>query len=162
MARGKQRKHAIPIATFGRHVGYSVAVWRRNYAELRLKIQPRHLNRSGRVHGGVLMTLIDAACGYAGSYDPKALHPRLTSSLSITTNFLANTDKGMLRTIARRTGGGRSLFFARAEVLDDAGKRLAEGVCTFRYRSDEAARESYAKQLKTIAAEKNAAGRRKR
>ncbi len=142
-----KRKHAIPIATFGRHVGYRVAAWRKNHAELRLKIEPRHLNRSGKVHGGVLMTLIDAACGYAGSYDPKAPHPRLTSSLSITTNFLANTDKGTLRTVARRTGGGRSLFFARAEVLDATGKRLAEGVCTFRYRSDEAARASYARLL---------------
>jgi uncharacterized protein (TIGR00369 family) len=137
-----------PKAAFSRNVGFTVAVWRRNYAELRLKIEPRHLNRSNRVHGGVMMTLIDAACGYAGSYDPEAAHPRLTSSLSITVNFLANTTGGKLRTIARRTGGGRSLFFARAEVLDDKGVRLAEGVSTFRYRSDEAARESHARHLK--------------
>lgn len=151
-----------PRAAFSRNVGFEVAVWRKNYAELRLKIEPRHLNRSGRVHGGVMMTLIDAACGYAGSYDPKAPHPRLTSSLSITVNFLANTGQGTLRTIARRTGGGRSLFFARAEVLDDAGTRLAEGVSTFRYRSDEAARESHARHLEIQAKEKSAPGRRRK
>ncbi len=151
-----------PRAAFSRNVGFTVAVWRNKYAELRLKIEPKHLNRSNVVHGGVLMTLIDAACGYAGSYDPAAPHPRLTSSLSITVNFLANTGKGSLRTIARRTGGGRSLFFARAEVLDDSGKRLAEGVSTFRYRSDEAARESHARQLEIQAREKSTPGKRKR
>lgn len=152
-----------PKAAFSRNVGFTVAVWRKNYAELRLKIEPKHLNRSNRVHGGVMMTLIDAACGYAGSFDPKAAYPKLTSSLSITVNFLANTGKGTLRTIARRTGGGRSLFFARAEVLDDAGNRLAEGVSTFRYRSDEAARESHARQIELQAREKKTpSGRKKR
>jgi uncharacterized protein (TIGR00369 family) len=150
------------MATFGRHVGYRVTVWRKNYAELAMKIAPKHLNRSGRVHGGVLMTLIDAACGYAGSYDPRAPHPKLTSSLSITTNFLANTDRGTLRTIARRTGGGRSLFFARAEVLDGKGTRLAEGVCTFRFRSEEAAKASYARLLAQGARQRKKPGGKKR
>ncbi|MGQ0676323.1 MAG: PaaI family thioesterase [Rhodospirillales bacterium] len=159
MARPKRRKHAVPIATFGRHVGYRVAAWRKGRAELRMKIEPRHLNRSGMVHGGVLMTLIDAACGYAGSFDPKAPHPKLTSSLSITVNFLANTDGGVLRAVARRVGGGRNLFFARAEVLDQKGRRLAEGVSTFRFRSDEAARASHARQLAARAAENK--GRRR-
>ena len=161
MARQKRRKHAIPMATFGRHVGYRVTAWRRNYAELTMKIEPKHLNRSGRVHGGVMMTLIDAACGYAGSYEPKAPHPKLTSSLSITTNFLANTDRGTLRTIARRTGGGRSLFFARAEVLDGKGARLAEGVCTFRFRSEEAAKASYARLLAQGAGKKKSRGKKR-
>lgn len=161
MAKTMSAENA-PKAAFSRNLGFTVAVWRKNYAELRLKIEPKHLNRSNRVHGGVMMTLIDAACGYAGSYDPNAPHPKLTSSLSITVNFLANTGKGSLRTVARRTGGGRSLFFARAEVLDDAGNRLAEGVSTFRYRSDEAARESHARQQELQAKEKTPSGKKKR
>ena len=151
---------SVPMATFSRHVGFRVAIWRKNYAELRLKIEPKHLNRSGRVHGGVMMTLIDAACGYAGSYEPNATHARLTSSLLITTAFLANTTKGTLRAIGRRTGGGRSLFFARAEVLDGKGARLATGEAVFRYRSDEAAQAAHQRHLKQLAERKP--GKKKR
>ena len=31
-----------------------------------LDLEPRHLNRQGSVQGGVIATMLDAACGYAG------------------------------------------------------------------------------------------------
>ena len=49
-------------------VGYRLAQWRADHAEIVLALGPQHVNRTGRLHGGVLATLIDAACGYAGTF----------------------------------------------------------------------------------------------
>ena len=129
----------VPMASFSHLIGFKVVKWERDYAELELKVGERHINRGGFVHGGVLMTLLDAACGYAGTYHAPDEPPRLGHSVSITTSFISNLSKGTIRTIGRKTGGGTRLFFATSEVLGPDGQKLAEAQCVFRYRSSEAA-----------------------
>ena len=46
-------------------VGYKAVVWRRDYAEVELEIDDRHMNSLGILHGGVYMTMMDAAMGHA-------------------------------------------------------------------------------------------------
>ncbi|MCK6449817.1 MAG: PaaI family thioesterase [Alphaproteobacteria bacterium] len=132
----------VPMASFARMVGFRVLKWERDRAELELKVGPRHINRGGFVHGGVLMTLLDAACGYAGTYHEPDEPPRLGHSVSITTSFISNVSKGTLRTVGYKTGGGSRLFFARSEVHGPDGRILATAQCVFRYRSAEAAEQA--------------------
>lgn len=40
--------------------------WSPNEAEFRLVIAEHHRNRQGALHGGLIATLLDADCGYAG------------------------------------------------------------------------------------------------
>lgn len=113
---------------------YRLAEWREGEAVVEMHIQPQHLNRVKVVHGGVLASLIDTACGFCGSYADTPGAQRGVATLSLTTSFTAPAQKGLLRTIARKRGGGASTFFASAEIYDETGVMVAFGEGTFRYR----------------------------
>jgi len=115
-------------------VGYKLANWQNDLAEVTLTLDQRHMNRSGVMHGGVLTTLIDTACGYCGCYTPEGAEPRRAFSLSLTCSFIGTAHKGSRLTArARRSGGGKSVFFADCEVLDEAGRVIGSGQGTFKY-----------------------------
>ena len=57
-----------PSAGYGQLIGYRLLTWREDYAEVELELQPRHLNGYGIPHGGLIATLLDTACGFAGVY----------------------------------------------------------------------------------------------
>ena len=114
-------------------VGYRLTQWRDDHAEIVLTLGQQHVNRTGRLHGGVLTTLIDAACGYAGTFAVEG-RPRHALTLALTTQFLGPAHAGQhLTATARRTGGGQRIFFAAAEVRDETGRLIARGDGTFRY-----------------------------
>src|SRR6266849_2241494 len=114
-------------------LGYRLAEWRDDFARLDLALDARHLNRSGVVHGGVLATMLDVALGYAGIFSAEPGRVRRAVTLSMTTSFLGQAKSGMLSCLARRRGGGRTIFMATGEVLDEGGKLIALGEGTFRY-----------------------------
>jgi uncharacterized protein (TIGR00369 family) len=124
---------------FNALLGFRMAEWRADYVRLEVTIEERHLNRSGIVHGGVLSTLLDAACGYAGIYptEPGGA-PRRAVTLTLTTSYVGQSRTGVLSCIAVRRGGGRAVFIASAEVRDAAGALLAIGEGTYRYIAEEA------------------------
>jgi uncharacterized protein (TIGR00369 family) len=120
---------------FSQLLGYKLAEWRDGEAVIVLTIAPRHLNRSGALHGGVITTLIDAAGGYAGCFCAEPGHVRRCVTVSLSTQFLAQTRSGALTAKARVRGGGKRLFVASAEILDSSGTLLAVGEGVYRYRS---------------------------
>ena len=121
-------------SAFNQMLGIRLTEWAAGRAVLELDVAGEHLNRSGYVHGGVLMTLLDAACGYAGTWSEAGEGARLCVTLDLTTSFVAPAKAGRLTTVATVSGGGRKIFFARAEVRDEAGALLAMGQGSFRYR----------------------------
>src|SRR5260370_39100388 len=48
------------------HLGVRLLEWTPGYCALTLDIESRHLNRQASLQGGVIATLLDSACGYAG------------------------------------------------------------------------------------------------
>lgn len=116
-------------------VGYELREWREGYARVTLTVEAKHLNRSGVLHGGVLTTLIDAACGYAGTYAADPEKPRRGFTLQLSTQFLATVKSGALLTAeARLTGGGAKIFFAECSVRDQDGAAVGSGQGAFRHR----------------------------
>ncbi|SOZ38873.1 PaaI family thioesterase [Cupriavidus neocaledonicus] len=97
-----------------------------------LDIEPRHLNRQGSVQGGVIATLLDAACGYAGlpMRPDGALGHAVTVMLAI--SYLSRASAGRLRATATVSRAGRSLYFASAELAIDAGVLVATAQGTFK------------------------------
>ncbi len=121
-------------SNFNRLIGFEIADWREDYAELNLTVAEHHLNRSGVPHGGVLATLIDAAGGLAGCFCREPGRVRQALTLSMTVNYAGQAGHGQLRVVGRRRGGGRRIFFASVEIFDDADNVVALGEGTYRYR----------------------------
>jgi uncharacterized protein (TIGR00369 family) len=119
---------------FAELIGYRVAEWTPGRAAVALEVAERHLNRSGVLHGGVMSTLIDTACGYSGCYCPHPDRARRAMTLQLSTQFVAPVRLGArLSATATVTGGGRSVFFAACTVYDDAGTLVGHGEGVFRY-----------------------------
>ncbi|MFA7668630.1 MAG: PaaI family thioesterase [Burkholderiaceae bacterium] len=114
-------------------LGVQLTDWREDYVEMRLRLQPNVTNRSGRVHGGVLCSLLDAVAGYSGCYAPEG-EPRIHSvTLSLTTQFLDSVDGTWMIATGRPEKRGRTVFFARSEVWMDGETLLASASGTFKY-----------------------------
>lgn len=125
----------IATSPFNDLMGFEIADWEEDRITVALALRNEHMNRSQTLHGGVVMTLIDAAGGLAGCYCPAPGHVRRALSLSVTTNFTGQTRGGKIRAIACKTAGGRKIFFATIEVFDDNNQLIAFGNGTYRYRS---------------------------
>jgi uncharacterized protein (TIGR00369 family) len=119
---------------FGKLVGYRLTAWDHDHAELELHLEARHLNRSNVPHGGVVTTLLDTVCGYAGTFSAEPGRIRRAVTLTLTTSFLGQAVAGSIITArARRTGGGQTVFFARGELVDAGGRLIATAEGTFKY-----------------------------
>jgi len=118
---------------FQQLVGYDIEDWGPGHAVLTVNLHDGHGNRHGYAHGGLLMTILDAACTRAGGVDAETGGIRRTATVSMTTNFVAPAKDCLLRAVGRKTGGGRRIFFAAAEVFDEDGNLIASAVATCRY-----------------------------
>jgi uncharacterized protein (TIGR00369 family) len=119
---------------FQRLLGYRLVEWGEGHAALELDVEARHLNRAGVLHGGVLTTLIDTACGFAGTWTGEPGRRRLTVTLSLTTSFTGQVTTGTVRAVGRKVGGGRKIYACTAEVFGPDGAVIAVGQGSFRYR----------------------------
>lgn len=123
-----------PVQNFNSLVGMSMQEWRRDFARIRLDIRPEHANGFGFVHGGVLLTLLDTVSGFAGIHAEDDADPVGCFTVALNTKFISPAHSGSLHAEARAQGGGKSIFFTYADIRDDAGKLVATGDGTFRYR----------------------------
>jgi acyl-coenzyme A thioesterase PaaI-like protein len=107
--------------------------WRDGYAQFEAEVRPVLLNRQGVLQGGLIATLLDAACGYAGLYSPDPDRPVHGLTLSLTCNYL---DRGVGELIMAKgflERKGSSVYFARGEVWVDGTLLVATAQGTFKY-----------------------------
>lgn len=117
-----------------RLVGYTLDVSQPDRrARCRLIADDRHLNRSGVLHGGLAVLLLDNACGATGSLtvDDTGRQPFLTVTLN--TSFLAAGRPGGMTATGRITGGGRKLVFVSADLVQDDGTLIATASGVFKH-----------------------------
>lgn len=114
-------------------LGVQLAVWREDYAEMHLPIVKNVTNRTARVHGGVLCTLLDSVAGYSGCYRPEGEPAVHSVTLSLTTQFLDSGEGKWLIASGRPEKIGRTVFFARSEVWMDGEHLVASASGTFKY-----------------------------
>ena len=119
---------------FNEQVGYRLVEWREDFALVELDIEDNHSNRRGVIHGGVIMTIIDAAGGYSGTFCPTPGRTRMCVTASLTTEFVRPARSGeRLQATARRRGGGRGIFMSTIEIHDNRGHLIALGHGVYRY-----------------------------
>ena len=114
--------------------GLKIVEWKDGNASLSVDLEPDHLNPLGLVHGGLHAAMLDVALAMSGSYrpPPENLLPGLT--LSLTLQYLApmRLKDGCALAKARRTGGGKSIFYAEGEVLAPNGRVIAKATGVFK------------------------------
>ena len=116
------------------HLGYRLTDWSEGFARVELPLEPFLMNRQGLPHGGMHATLLDTAMGFAGCYTGDPARAQMALTLSLTVNYLGQARGGLLIAEARRTGGGKSTYFAEGTVRDETGVLIATGSGVFRYR----------------------------
>jgi len=132
-AEDMKARYDVEPGGFQKMLGYDIVEWDVGYAHIVMNITEDHCNRNGLAHGGLMMTLLDAACTRAGVVSAETGELQRTSTVSMTTNFLHGGKPGRIHVEGRKTGGGRRIFFAEAKAFDDDGNLLATGVATCRY-----------------------------
>ncbi len=110
-----------------------LVAWSDGFARLDAEITPAFINRSGYLHGGAHMILLDTVAGYSGCCCPYPGRMRRAVTVSLTTHFIGAASEGALVAEGRVVGGGRRLFFAEATLLGPDGSLLAAGSGSFRY-----------------------------
>ena len=125
-----------PPVGFNKFVGLKLIEWDVGHACVALDIDERHLNGLDVIHGGVLLSALDYACGMSGCYRPPPRERQFCMTLSPTTNFVSALRDGKLRAKARRIGGGKAVFFSEGEIIDANGTLIATASGTFRLLRD--------------------------
>ena len=117
---------------FLQYLGVQLVDWQEGRCELALDIGPSHLNRQSSLQGGVIATLLDAACGYAGlrSGGDGAADTAVTVMLTI--SYVRKVDHGRIRALGRVVRSGRSLYFATADLVTADGNLVATAQGTFK------------------------------
>lgn len=122
---------------FHGHLGNELVALEPGRAVIQLNAGDVHLNVHGFVHGGVLATLLDSACGYSGLMDASGRASPIVT-LTLTSSYTAPAKPGMLIAEGRYRAGGKRIFTASAEVTDTDGVIVAVGQGTFRRSGDRA------------------------
>jgi uncharacterized protein (TIGR00369 family) len=123
-------------APFHDLIGLELIAWQDGVARVACTPGPRHANRSGITHGGVMLSLIDQAAAYAGLWCSVPGNIRRAVTLDLDCRFTGQVAAGA-RLVAegRVVSRGRNIFFCRTEVFDEAGTLVAFGASTHRWRA---------------------------
>lgn len=94
-----------------------------------LEIQPLHLSRAERVHGGVLFTLLDTAMGRA--VISRLPEGRGCATVECKINYFRPVQAGALVTVGRVVNLSRSVAYAEGSITNDEDKLVARASGTF-------------------------------
>jgi 1,4-dihydroxy-2-naphthoyl-CoA hydrolase len=93
-------------------------------ARARIKVEPRHLQPFGVVHGGVYATLAESICS-AATYEGVRADDMVAIGQSNDTTFLRPIGEGHITANARTRHRGRTTWVWDVEMSDDEGRLCA-------------------------------------
>ena len=128
---------------FHQEVGFRVVAEKsgRGFCTVSGRVEHRHLNINGVVHGGVYATILDTAMG--ASVVSLLTEDETTATTSLYVEFLRAAREGDLLVargeVLRR---GHHIAFAEGNLFDEAGRRLSQARGTWYIWSADPARAS--------------------
>jgi 1,4-dihydroxy-2-naphthoyl-CoA hydrolase len=93
-------------------------------ASARIAVEPRHLQPSGIVHGGVYATLAESICSVA-TYNAVSGDSMVAMGQSNHTTFLRPIGEGIITATAKTRHRGRTTWVWDVEMTDDQGRVCA-------------------------------------
>ena len=124
----------IDLGGFHDQLGIEVVEWRDGFARIGVMLAPRHLNRSGIVHGGVLLSMLDEVGALCGVWCSVPGNRRSSVTVDLAGHFTGQSREGHVFGTGEMVSNGRSLYFTRTEITDEAGRVLAYGTSTHKWR----------------------------
>ena len=125
MERLKERIASSPLVQF---LGIRLEELKEGYARLALDVEKNHLNSLGTLHGGVMATLNDIACGVAIN---TVLVPQATIlSLDLRVEFIDTLSQGTVYCEGFLTQRKRTVAFAHSRLVDSDGRLLSTASAT--------------------------------
>jgi len=118
----------LPGSPFGEFIGIETLAAADGKAHCRIALREHHMNKGGRVHGGVLTSLADTAAGVAVRTVRPEDSQAATTDLSIA--FIRPPTGSSLDAHAEVIHAGRRLFRAEISVFSDE-KLVARTTATF-------------------------------
>jgi len=112
-----------------KQMGFELVKATRGRVQLRMKVDARHLQVHGVVHGGVLAALADTAGGLA-SYMSCPLGTRV-ATVEMKINYLEGVERGTVTADAEVVRIGRHLAVVDCDVTDDSKRLVAKALMTF-------------------------------
>ena len=118
----------VSTSPFFRLISMKIEALKHNLCCMEVRLEEKHLQPFGAVHGGVYASLIDAATFWAVF---TAIDDGLgMTTVELKTNYLAPASKGVLRATGKGIKVGRTLCLGEATVSDGDGRLLAHGTAT--------------------------------
>jgi uncharacterized protein (TIGR00369 family) len=127
----RQLRRRLAANSTGRQLGFKLAKATRGRVLITMKIDARHLQIHGVVHGGVLAALADTAGGLASFM---ACPPGTrVATVEMKINYLEGVGRGRLTADARVVRIGRHLAVVDCDVTNDTTPKLlvAKALMTF-------------------------------
>jgi uncharacterized protein (TIGR00369 family) len=125
----EQLRHRLQQNSTSRQMGFTLAKATRGRVRLQMKVDARHLQVHGVVHGGVLAALADTAGGLA-SYMACPLGTRV-ATVEMKINYLEGVERGTVTADAEVVRIGRHLAVVDCDVTDDTKRLVAKALMTF-------------------------------
>ena len=116
---------------FIEHIGFELVEFEGGRSAVQYRPLPEHLNIFGKVHGGVLMTLMDTTMA-AAARSVQTDHGAITIEMK-TSFFRPAEGKALLRGEVKLLHRTRTMSFVEATIFDDAGNSCAHATGTFKY-----------------------------
>ena len=114
---------------FAAHLGMYAGISADGVGTVRMPIRDHHLQDSGYVQGGLIVTLDDYAFYLAVK---SRLSPgQKTVTVELKVNFIAGAKDGELTATAKVVSGGRRIFVVEGDVSDSKGVIIARGLSTY-------------------------------
>ena len=118
----------IPMSPFGGFIGIEILELTEGRSRCSLQLQDHHHNNGGRVHGGVLTSLVDTAAGVAvRSVRPEG---KLSATTDLSISFIRPPKGSSIEAVAEVIHSGRQLFRTEISVFSDF-KLVARATATF-------------------------------
>ena len=93
-------------------------------ARARIKVERRHLQPFGVVHGGVYASLAESICS-AATYEAVRENDEVAIGMANSTTFLRPISSGHINAVARARQRGRTTWVWDVELSDDEGRVCA-------------------------------------
>lgn len=115
-------------APISRLVGFQVEPGDAGTAVVRIECGTMHHNPMGRVHGGLLAALADAAMGIA--FGRTLLDEEDFSTIEMKVNFVRPVRQGWVTAQAKVRDRGLRVGFVECDLTNERGKRVATATST--------------------------------